>query len=268
MKALNAHAFELAVDGFDASAIVIKVIFIDPSQWTHILARLGDQTHARVFQDAGGGLTVNVALIGKDPRARRQGNGQLMNGSEVMISRRQQFKRRWQPLWGTDQMQAPAEEFLVFSGTITTIVAPAHLSAATGTDSFAHGHRQTVCHKYLMTLKHTAQDHQYPRQPLSQWVQPPIEARDTQTLAQVSHPSQHEQRSLMVILKVHRRDDGNPQHLGITDFCQNVALMSKAFQTIVGHDIACYNSVFVHAVPHLCGLLGSYHFDLDSMNVN
>jgi hypothetical protein len=68
--------------------------------------------------------------------------------------------------------------------------------AATGTDSFAYRHGQTVYHKYLMTLKYATQDHQYPRQPPHQLVQPPIGAQDAQALAQIAHASQHEQASL------------------------------------------------------------------------
>lgn len=138
-----------------------------------------------------------------------------------MVSRRQQFEGCGETVWGADQMQAPAEELLAFGGTVTTVVSPPHLAAATGTHSLANRHWQTVHHKHLIALKHAAQQHQDPRQPFDQLVQPSIEARDIQTRAQVAHLPQHEQCPLLVIPEVHRRHNRHPQHLSIAHLWQN-----------------------------------------------
>src|SRR5438105_14702197 len=153
VKTLNTHTFELAVSRFNAHAILTKLVVIQPGIRPHIGSADGNETHARLGQNAGFALEVDVALVGKDPCARRQLDQQFMNGSELMLTSGQEVKGDWQTLRRADQMQAPTKELLVLGRTVATIVPPAHLAAGRGAHSLADRDGHTIDHNDPLRAK-------------------------------------------------------------------------------------------------------------------
>jgi hypothetical protein len=75
-------------------------------------------------------------------------------------------------------MRAPTEEFLVFGSTVPLVVCSAHFAEASSPRPTTDRHWQTVDDIDVLPGQHLSQRQQYPLQPVTQLVQPAIEARD------------------------------------------------------------------------------------------
>ncbi len=113
MKALNAHAFQLAVDGLNPFAVLTQVIVVGPLMGLHVLLTDRDEADTGFPKDAGFAQQVIVALVRIDACPAGQFDRQFMKRGQVMTP-------AWQPV------QPPSLELMWTSRTPSPSSSRAH----------------------------------------------------------------------------------------------------------------------------------------------
>ncbi len=175
-----------------------------------------------------------------------------MHRGQIMVGGRQQVKTDGNPFRRTHQMQPPAEELLVFGGTVTAEFPSPHFLAAPSTHALTDGQRQTVNDEGFSMSKHLPNQSDHPVEPFAQCVQLPVEARDAQAV-DVTQRHQQAQRTLMMVLKIFGCDHCHCQDLRRMSACSAVIFEAPRFQNVINHHIRRYNVGVVHVALSLLG---------------
>lgn len=138
MKLLHTHGLPLTIDGFNPFPIATQVILISPGVGCHVATANRYKAHAGLGENRGGIGVRDVAFVAKDGSPLGQADSQTVDGRQILLSGRQQVKADRHTVRRTNQVQAPAEELLLFRRTLATKCLPAHLLAARGPRPLAH----------------------------------------------------------------------------------------------------------------------------------
>src|SRR4051794_22616319 len=247
MQALDAHRLCLRVHRLDCVPILLQLQLIDkPMLLLHVLAPHWNEAYLHLLQDAAFILGAVVAFVPEHTRACWQTEGQLMDWRQVMQRGRQHRKAHRHSLWRTNQVQAPAEELLIFGCTVATVDLPTDFPAAPGTNAATDGNGQTVDDEDLTLRQHLAQGLSEEEQPVSQGMQPAVEARGTERAREIVEGFEHTQSALVMVLEVLGSDDSDGEHLRVRHLGQDMAVVVQAFHRGINDLEDGYNPGGVH----------------------
>jgi hypothetical protein len=218
-------------------AILLQLDIIDkPSMWSHVGASHGNQPYAGIIKQTGFIGGTIVAFVAEQSGTWRQHNCQFMDRCQIVKAGRKQLKTDGNAAGRTDQMQAPAKEFLPFGGTIPTIRATPQLATAPGAYASTDRQRHTIDHKYLASLQDFAQGCGYEGQPIGQRMQPAVKSTNRQASGQVACLVQDANRALMMVLEILGSNHGDQEHLRIGHLRPHITAMSQLIHQGVDQD--------------------------------
>lgn len=152
VQALYAHLMQLAVERLYAVPVPAQPTPFFKSVGFHVGSVPGYQmhsvsSHGRSQRSLDGG--TDVPFVSVHTCSFGQTHCQLIDGSEVMPSPRQQRKAHRHSLWGAYKVQPPPKKAPRLSATLAEEMLPIRvtsvdLTTPEGSHSFAHRHRHTV----------------------------------------------------------------------------------------------------------------------------
>src|SRR6267154_2472855 len=125
-----------------------------------------------------------------------------------------------------DQMQAPAEELLLFGGAVAAIGSSAYLFTASGAYPPANRYGQAIDDKDLTAREDLAQRTRDELQPVREFMQAAIKACDISPAREIVTFAEDTHRTFVMILKVLGRSNGEQDDLRIWHLRAHITLVA------------------------------------------